>query len=70
MSVKRWGSRSTHHLATVSRRGNVQVTPTTNGGGGDGVRGLQASKCLSRSIHIRKTISNTPLDVSCLVWLE
>jgi hypothetical protein len=28
-SVKRWGSRSAHHLATVSRRGNVQVTPTT-----------------------------------------
>jgi hypothetical protein len=28
-SFKRWGSRSAHHLATVSRRGNVQVTPTT-----------------------------------------
>ncbi len=68
-SVKRWGSRSAHHLATVSRRRNVQVTPTTNGGGGDDVRG-QARKCKSRSSHISKTASNTLLGVSCLVWLE
>ncbi len=69
-SVKRWGSRSAHRLATVSLRRNVQVTPTTNGGGGDGVRGLQARKCKSRSIDISETASNTLLGVSCLVWLE
>ena len=69
-SFKRWGSRSAHHFATVSRRGNVQVTPATNGGGGDGVCGLQARKCKSRSIHISKTASNTLLGVSRLVWLE
>ena len=41
-----------------------------NGGGGDGVRGLQARKCKSRSIDISKTASNTLLGVLCLVWLE
>jgi hypothetical protein len=58
-------------LVTVSKIGNVQVTPTTNGGGGDGVRGLQARKCKSRSIYISKTASNTACCVlSCLASMN